>query len=296
MKNINHTRSSISDDIRNILCSSANMKRAIPLILRLLMNLVNLSTNLASHFFDLVIGKILTSRLSLSKHLAHNLGNLLLLGKSGVFHNRRNASSRLLLLISKHLILCIYLVFRILACRRRLTASNLFLCLILHLGNLFLIVQLHFSKLFLILKSGVNHTSRGSISTSTLPSIKLRKCSSKIITRILSFISGRLATKSNQIKQLIRNGRSASLHRTFKEQLTTIGQRTINKTRDGLSRVRNMGAFDGRINTGITHAYSIVIGSKHLTMNATGGGRLTPSQRFRPGARSKSRSNTASNS
>src|SRR5262245_44829945 len=47
--------------------------------------------------------------------------------------------------------------------------------LILHLGNLFLIVQLHFSKLFLILKSGVNHTSRGSISTSTLPSIKLRK-------------------------------------------------------------------------------------------------------------------------
>src|SRR5438309_4000638 len=36
--------------------------------------------------------------------------------------------------------------------------------------------QLHFSKLFLILKSGVNHTSRGSISTSTLPSIKLRKC------------------------------------------------------------------------------------------------------------------------
>src|SRR5438552_4954610 len=73
------------------------------------MNLVNLSTNLASHFFDLVIGKILTSRLSLSKHLAHNLGNLLLLGKIGVFHNRRNASSRLLLLISKHLILCIYL-------------------------------------------------------------------------------------------------------------------------------------------------------------------------------------------
>src|SRR5690606_40581768 len=74
-----------------------------------------LSTNLASHFFDLVIGKILTSRLSLSKHLAHNLGNLLLLGKIGVFHNRRNARSRPLLLISKHLILCIYLVFRILA-------------------------------------------------------------------------------------------------------------------------------------------------------------------------------------
>src|SRR5207302_3299084 len=76
-------------------------------------------------------------------------------------------------------------------------ASNLFLSLILHLGNLFLIVQLHFSKLFLILKSGVNHTSRGSISTSTLPSIKLRKCSSKIITSILSFISGRLADRKS---------------------------------------------------------------------------------------------------
>src|SRR5450631_3182907 len=192
---------------------------------------INLSTNLASHFFDLVIGKILTSRLSLSKHLAHNLGNLLLLGKIGVFHNRRNASSRLLLLISKHLIL--------------------------HLGNLFLIVQLHFSKLFLILKSGVNHTSRGSISTSTLPSIKLRKCSSKIMTSILFFISGRLPTKSNQIKQLIRNG---------------------------------------RFNTSITHAYSIVIGSKHITLNATGGGFLTASKQFRHGATSKSRSNTASNS
>src|SRR5207237_2659390 len=78
-----------------------------------------------------------------------------------------------------------------------------------------------FRSLFLILKSGVNHTSRGSISTSTLPSIKLRKCSSKIITSILSFISGRLATKSNQIKQLIRNGRSASLQRTFKKSFTS---------------------------------------------------------------------------
>src|SRR5207253_2860312 len=74
----------------------------------------------------------------------------------------------------------------------------------------------HEQNVTMILKSGVNHTSRGSISTSTLPSIKLRKCSSKIITSILSFISGRLATKSNQIKQLIRNGRSASLQRTFK--------------------------------------------------------------------------------
>src|SRR3989442_12760897 len=71
MKNINHTRSSISDNIRNILCSSANMRNAKPLILRLLMNEVNLSTNLASHFFHLVIGKILTSLLIFRKHLAH---------------------------------------------------------------------------------------------------------------------------------------------------------------------------------------------------------------------------------
>src|SRR5436305_13699075 len=75
-------------------------------------------------------------------------------------------------------------------------------------------------------------------STSTLPSIKLRKCSSKIITSILSFISGRLATKSNQIKQLIRNGRSASLQRTFKKSFTSFSHSTRNKTRDGLIRVR----------------------------------------------------------
>src|SRR5207253_10773248 len=75
-----------------------------------------------------------------------------------------------------------------------------------------------------------------SISTSTLPSIKLRKCSSKIITSILSFISGRLATKSNQIKQLIRNGRSASLQRTFKKSFTSFSHSTRNKTRDGLIR------------------------------------------------------------
>src|SRR5438552_16125435 len=133
MKNINHTRSSISDDIRNILCSSANMRRAIPLILRLLMNYVNLSTNLASHFFDLVIGKILTSRLSLSTHLAHNLGNLLLLGKLGVVHNRRNASSRLLLLISTHLLWCIYLFFRILPFCGMLSLAPIYCTLVLQL-------------------------------------------------------------------------------------------------------------------------------------------------------------------
>src|SRR5947208_1868213 len=98
-----------------------------------------------------------------------------------------------------------------------------------------LVVEQHRTQIVIhVLKSGVNHTSRGSISTSTLPSIKLRKCSSKIITSILSFISGRLATKSNQIKQLIRNGRSASLQRTFKKSFTSFSHSTRNKTRDGL--------------------------------------------------------------
>src|SRR5438876_1697944 len=79
-----------------------------------------------------------------------------------------------------------------------------------------------------------------------------------------SFISGRLATKSNQIKQLIRNGRSASLQRTFKKSFTSFSHSTRNKTRDGLIRVRNIRALNGRFNTSITHAYSIVIGSKHI--------------------------------
>src|SRR5207245_9681162 len=51
-------------------------------------------------------------------------------------------------------------------------------------------------------------------------------------------------------------------------------------------------ALNGRFNTSITHAYSIVIGSKHITLNATGGGFLTASKQFRHGATSKSRSNT----
>src|SRR5207247_5427505 len=81
----------------------------------------------------------------------------------------------------------------------------------------------------------------------------------------------RSATKSNQIKQLIRNGRSASLQRTFKKSFTSFSHSTRNKTRDGLIRVRNIRALNGRFNTSITHAYSIVIGSKHITLNATGG-------------------------
>src|SRR5207247_8994693 len=71
---------------------------------------------------------------------------------------------------------------------------------------------------------------------------------------------------------------------------------TLFRSRDGLIRVRNIRALNGRFNTSITHAYSIVIGSKHITLNATGGGFLTASKQFRHGATSKSRSNTASNS
>src|SRR5437588_2413318 len=65
-------------------------------------------------------------------------------------------------------------------------------------------------------------------------------------------------SKSNQIKQLIRNGRSASLQRTFKKSFTSFSHSTRNKTRDGLIRVRNIRALNGRFNTSITHAYSIV--------------------------------------
>src|SRR5699024_12333093 len=64
----------------------------------------------------------------------------------------------------------------------------------------------------------------------------------------------------------------------------------------GLLRVRNIRALNCRSNTSIMHADSIVIGSKHITLNATGGGFLTASKQFRHGATSKSRSNTASNS
>src|SRR5207237_5970564 len=82
------------------------------------------------------------------------------------------------------------------------------------------------------------------------------------------------------IKQLIRNGRSASLQRTFKKSFTSFSHSTRNKTRDGLIRVRNIRALNGRFNTSITHAYSIVIGSKHITLNATGGGFLRSEERF----------------
>src|SRR5262249_4592049 len=83
--------------------------------------------------------------------------------------------------------------------------------------------------------------------------------------------------------------RSASLQRTFKKSFTSFSHSTRNKTRDGLIRVRNIRALNGRFNTSITHAYSIVIGSKHITLNANGGGFLTASKPFIHCANSKYR-------
>src|SRR5207253_1680500 len=130
----------------------------------------------------------------------------------------------------------------------------------------------------------------------TPPSIKPKNHIRKIITSILSLIISKQPTEPNQINQLIKNVRSDSHQRTFKKPFTSFSHSTRNKTRDGLIRVRNIRALNGRFNTSITHAYSIVIGSKHITLNATGGGFLTASKQFRHGATSKSRSNTASNS
>src|SRR5207245_2163215 len=82
----------------------------------------------------------------------------------------------------------------------------------------------------------------------------------------------------------------------FKKSLNKFCHNNKKKTRDRPIKVWNNRALNGRFNTSITHAYNIVIGSKHLTLNATGGGFLTAYKQFRHGATSKSRSNTASNS
>src|SRR2546430_16203 len=93
-----------------------------------------------------------------------------------------------------------------------------------------------------------------------------------------------------------KSTRLNSSHSQISYAVFCLKKKTRNKTRDGLIRVRNIRALNGRFNTSITHAYSIVIGSKHITLNATGGGFLTASKHFRHGATSKSRRNTASNS
>src|SRR5438876_6027527 len=67
---------------------------------------------------------------------------------------------------------------------------------------------------------------------------------------------------------------------TLFRSFTSFSHSTRNKTRDGLIRVRNIRALNGRFNTSITHAYSIVIGSKHITLNATGGIQGRSEERF----------------
>src|SRR5260370_14906020 len=74
-----------------------------------------------------------------------------------------------------------------------------------------------------------------------------------------------------------RHTRSVSAFLLNRSSDLSFSHSTRNKTRDGLIRVRNIRALNGRFNTSITHAYSIVIGSKHITLNATGGGFLTAS-------------------
>src|SRR5437016_4301640 len=59
----------------------------------------------------------------------------------------------------------------------------------------------------------------------------LQAGTSAVSDKLLDLVG--LATKSNQIKQLIRNGRSASLQRTFKKSFTSFSHSTSNKTRDG---------------------------------------------------------------
>src|SRR4051812_36543948 len=82
----------------------------------------------------------------------------------------------------------------------------------------------------------------------------------------------------------------------LQESFTSFSPNTTNKTKDGLIRGKNNKTFKGRFKTRIPQSYSIVIGSKHIALKATGGGFLTASKQFRHGATSKSRSNTASNS
>src|SRR2546425_1225394 len=69
-----------------------------------------------------------------------------------------------------------------------------------------------------------------------------------------------------------KNRKKCKPESSLKKVFSSFSHSTRNKTRDGLIRVRNIRALNGRFNTSITHAYSIVIGSKHITLNATGGG------------------------
>src|SRR5205823_6273309 len=73
----------------------------------------------------------------------------------------------------------------------------------------------------------------------------------------------------------------------LQEVLYHFNHNNKNKTKDGLNRVKNNKAFEGKFKTNNPPAYSIVNRSKHITLNATGGGFLTASKQFRHGATSK---------
>src|SRR5438445_10657381 len=91
-----------------------------------------------------------------------------------------------------------------------------------------------------------------------------------ILISFFFFSSRRRHTRS--VSAFLLN-RSSDLKKSF----TSFSHSTRNKTSDGLIRVRNIRALNGRFNTSITHAYSFVIGSKHITLNATGGGQKAAS-------------------
>src|SRR5207245_9234503 len=90
-----------------------------------------------------------------------------------------------------------------------------------------------------------------------------------------------------------------SLQRTFKKSFTSFSHSTRNKTRDGLIRVRNIRALNGRFNTSITHAYSIVIGSKRSEERRVGKecrSRWSPDgekKKEKAGSRDECRANTS---
>src|SRR5437773_818545 len=65
-----------------------------------------------------------------------------------------------------------------------------------------------------------------------------------------------IATDRSRARRCVEACVYVSLQRTFKKSFTSFSHSTRNKTRDGLIRVRNIRALNGRFNTSITHAYS----------------------------------------
>src|SRR5439155_633383 len=112
-----------------------------------------------------------------------------------------------------------------------------------------------------------------------------RKSGSAGMPRPISYAVFCLKKKNLQVPDEY-NTRQISIHVFSFNNTTTTTIYTLS-LHDALP-IWNIRALNGRFNTSITHAYSIVIGSKHITLNATGGGFLTASKQFRHGATSKS--------